>query len=62
VSEEVRLYLRLVVHRADGVAHNEAVDPIVLALAQLVRDRWENERKAALARRRGLKIVGEKGP
>jgi hypothetical protein len=33
------------------------MDPVVLALAQLVRDRWENERREKRARRQRLTLV-----
>jgi hypothetical protein len=49
--------VKIEVRATNRVAHNDAMDPIVVALAVLVRDRWENERKARLARRRGLSVV-----
>ncbi len=52
--------MKLVVHRADRVPQNGDVDPVVIALAQLVRDRWENERKERCARRHGLRLMEEK--
>lgn len=52
--------MRIIVREVIGAAQNDAMDPIVVALAQLVRDRWENERKARVARRRGLILIGAK--
>jgi hypothetical protein len=36
---------------------NTLVDPVVIALAQLVRDRWTNEQRARDARRSSLVVV-----
>jgi hypothetical protein len=33
------------------------MDPVVIALAQLVRDRWTNEQRARADRRRRLRVV-----
>ena len=51
--------MKIAVRRTERVAQNDGMDQVVLALAQLVRDRWENERKGRLTRPRGLRIVGE---
>jgi hypothetical protein len=40
------------------VRDNAAMDPVVTALAQLVRDRWANERRASADRRRHVRAVG----
>jgi hypothetical protein len=34
------------------------MDPVVIALAQLVRDRWTNEQRASAGRQRRLRAVG----
>lgn len=39
------------------VRDNPAMDPVVIALAQLARDRWANERRARAGRRSRLGIV-----
>jgi hypothetical protein len=39
------------------VRHNLPVDPVVIALAQLVRDRWNNERRSRRRRGAALMIV-----
>jgi len=39
------------------VRHNLGVDPVVIALAQLVRDRWDNERRSRRRRGAALTIV-----
>ena len=54
--------MNIEVRATHRVAHNDVMDPIVVALAVLVRDRWENERKARVARRRGLSVVGRREP
>ncbi len=36
---------------------NVSVDPVVIALAQLVRDRWANEQRARSDRRARLRVV-----
>ena len=42
----------------DGrVRDNPAVDPVVVALAQLVRDRWANERRARADRLSRVRAV-----
>ena len=40
------------------VRDNPSMDPVVIALAQLVRDRWANERRARADRRRRLRAAG----
>jgi hypothetical protein len=39
------------------VRDNPATDPVVIALAQLVRDRWTNEQPARADQRRHLRVV-----
>jgi hypothetical protein len=39
------------------VRDNPVVDPVVIALAQLVRDRWTNEQRARADRRQRLQVV-----
>ena len=39
------------------VRDNASMDPVVIALAQLVRDRWTNERQTLADHRRRLKTV-----
>jgi hypothetical protein len=39
------------------VRDNPAMDPVVIALAQLVRDRWTNEQRARADHRRHLRVV-----
>jgi hypothetical protein len=41
------------------VRDNPAMDPVVIALAQLVRDRWTNEQRARTDRRRHLRTIRE---
>ena len=41
---------------------NLSMDPVVIALAQLVRDRWTNEQHARNARRSSLTVVPSKQP
>jgi len=33
------------------------MDPVVIALAQLVRDRWANEQRARAGRQRRLRLI-----
>ena len=40
-----------------GASHNQAMDPLVAALAQLVRDRWAAERRARAAERARVRVV-----
>lgn len=40
-----------------GASNNRAMDPVVIALAQLVRDRWAREQPAEDARRSHLRVV-----
>lgn len=44
------------------VRDNLSVDPVVIALAQLIRDRWTNEHRARTARRSGLTLVPSNQP
>jgi len=44
------------------VRDNLAMDPVVIALAQLVRDRWTNEQHARTARRSGFTVVPSRQP
>jgi hypothetical protein len=39
------------------VRDNPAMDPVVIALAQLVRDRWTNEQRAHADRRHHLHVT-----
>lgn len=39
------------------VRDNPAMDPVVIALAQLVRDRWTNEQRARADHRRRFRVV-----
>jgi hypothetical protein len=39
------------------VRDNPAMDPVVIALAQLVRDRWTNEQRARAARRHHRQVT-----
>jgi hypothetical protein len=39
------------------VRDNPAMDPVVIALAQLVRDRWTNEQRDRAGHRRHLRLV-----
>lgn len=56
--------VRLVIVRPDPaevadagqVRDNPAVDPVVIALAQLVRDRWANERRVRVHHRRLVRV------
>lgn len=41
---------------------NLPMDPVVIALAQLVRDRWTNEQDARTARRSSLTVVPSHEP
>ena len=41
---------------------NLSMDPVVIALAQLVRDRWTNEQRARNARRSSLLVLPSKQP
>ena len=49
--------MKVVVHRTDGVAHNDTMDPVVAALAQLVRDRYVREQRDRAVARERLRIV-----
>jgi len=40
-----------------GASNNRAMDPVVIALAQLVRDRWEREQRDRANRRTTLRVV-----
>ena len=42
---------------ASDMSNTPAMDPIVIALTQLVRDRWERERRDRANRRTTLRIV-----
>ena len=42
--------------------HNPPMDPLVIALAQLVRDRWANEQRDRHDRRTRLGVVGRDQP
>lgn len=59
-----RVPVRVVVVRPAGVATAAKLrdtwraDPLVAALAQLVRDRWANEQAAEMAGRERLRVVG----
>lgn len=44
------------------VRDNPSMDPVVIALAQLVRDRWTNEQRARAARRSSLSVVPSQQP
>ena len=37
--------------------HNPAVDPVIVALVQLVKDRWRNEKRAESERRKRLTVI-----
>jgi len=41
---------------------NLSMDPVVIALAQLVRDRWSNERRARRDRQARLAVVTSEQP
>lgn len=43
-------------------SNNRAVDPVVLALAQLVRDRWEREQRERRRRWANLRVVAREVP
>jgi hypothetical protein len=62
----IGLGIRLVVVAPAGVSgldrsrvsrDNPAVDPVIAALGQLVRDRYEREQVEKAARRQGLRVV-----
>jgi hypothetical protein len=40
-----------------GASNNRVMDPVVIALAQLVRDRWEREQRDRANRRTTLRVV-----
>lgn len=40
-----------------GSSNNRAMDPLVAALAQLVRDRWAAERRVHAAERARMRVV-----
>lgn len=40
-----------------GASNNRAMDPLVAAFAQLVRDRWAAERRAQVAGRGRMRVV-----
>ncbi len=42
---------------ASDMSNSPAMDPVVIALAQLVRDRWERERRDRANRRTTPRIV-----
>lgn len=42
---------------APDASNNRLMDPVVLALAQLVRDRWEREQRERGHRRASLRVV-----
>ncbi len=60
-QESVRL--RVVPPEENGLdvvrdmSNTPAMDPVVIALAQLVRDRWERERAERTRRRAALRVV-----
>lgn len=49
--------MKIVMRRTDAVAHNDAMDPLVAALAQLVRDRYAREQRDQAAARERLRVV-----
>ncbi len=40
-----------------GASNTEVMDPLVIALAQLVRDRWEREQADRVAARERLRVI-----
>lgn len=40
-----------------NAGHNPGVDPVIVALAQLVKDRWRNEKQAEAERRKRLTVI-----
>jgi|GEM_PF-1802514 len=48
--------------RSGGSSDNPAMDPVIAALAQLVRDRYERECAEKAARRRRLRVLEGKSP
>ncbi len=55
--------LRIVAPEKNGLdvvrdmSNTPAMDPVVIALAQLVRDRWEREQRDRANRRTALRVV-----
>lgn len=47
---------------ARDLSNTPAMDPVVIALAQLVRDRWEREQRDRANRRTNLRVVKVETP